>query len=244
MHPRPQMATLTMVIILAGTASQTLQAQQDPWELTSEIELGAVYTSGNTDNENLRFSSRINAEREQWRHRVSLDGFRSSQNDELAAQRFQTVAETEYDYSEFRFVEGRAAYEEDRFSGFDSQADASVSYGQLLLQGTEDMEWDYTVGLGARQSRSSVDEDDFTEGFLRLATEYDWEVSDNARVFMDLSMEAADRNTITRSEAGLETDVMDNLSMSFTVNMRNQSEVPEGRAHRDTETAITVLLRL
>ncbi len=228
--------------VILATISGSSQAQQDPWDISSEIELGATFTSGNTDDENARFSTQINADREQWGHEVSLEGFRSSQNNELAAQRIYLVGESEYEFNEYRFIEGRAQHEDDRFSGFDSQSEIAFSYGREGLIDRDDMDWQYTLGIGIRISRAPVPADDFNEGILRVATDYSWDISDSAELFHTLSVNAGERNTITRSETGIETDINDHLSMQFTVNVRNQSSVPVDRENLDTETALTLLL--
>ena len=72
-------------VALLTLALFALPLQAQTWDLASELELGAVYTSGNTDNESLRFRAAFDAIREQWSYRLTLDGFRSSKDDELAA---------------------------------------------------------------------------------------------------------------------------------------------------------------
>lgn len=240
----PSMFPAVVLAVILPIISGASWAQQDPWDVSSEIELGATLTTGNTDDENARFSTQVNADREQWRHEVSLEGFRSSQNNELAAQRVYFVGESEYAVSQDRFIEGRASHEDDRFSGFDSQSEVAFSYGHDAVVDRDDMEWQYTLGLGVRISRAPLPEDDFNEGILRMATDYTWDVSDNAEFFQTLSVNAGERNTITRAETGIETDINDYLSMQFTVDIRNQSSVPADRANLDTETALTLLLNL
>lgn len=233
----------TATVAVIATAYAVPGMAQD-WDLTTQLELGAVFTSGNTQDENIRFKGEFDAVRESWAYAFSMDGFRSSKNDELAAQRLYTVASATYNFDPDNFVMGRVAHEDDRFSGYDSQSDASVSYGQVLLRDREDMTWRYTVGAGVRVSRGATDgSDDFEEGILRLATEYSWDVSDNARFIQNLSVEAGDRSTIGRSETAIESDIMENLSMKFGVKVRHQTEVPVTRKKTDTETAITLLLR-
>lgn len=231
-------------LMLASGASVAQQADPDPaWDLSSELELGAVYTTGNTEDENLRLRAEVGAERGQWNYEGDFDAFRSSKDDELAAERYYLVGTTTYSFDEDKFTELRIAHERDEFSGYEQLTDASLSYGQLLLRSREDMSLDYTVGAGMRYSESSLGETE-SEAILRLSSQYGWDVSDNARFTQEVSVEAGDRVTVTRAVSAIESDIMDNLSLKFSVRLRHQSDVPETRENLDTESAITLLIRL
>ncbi|MDT8429254.1 MAG: DUF481 domain-containing protein [Pseudomonadales bacterium] len=229
------------VLLLMLLGSQTLSAQS-AYEFSSELELGAIFTSGNTEDENIKFKGTVSALRDAWEHSLSLDGFRSSKENELAAQRIYTVASSNYSFRADHFVQARLAHEDDRFSGFDSQSDLSVSYGQLLLRNRTSMTLDYTVGAGIRTSRAP--EDDFNESILRFSTNYSWNLSENAQFRQTFSIESGDTSSISRSETSLQSDIMENLSMKFSIKVKHQSEVPVFREKTDTETSITLLLRL
>ncbi|HBX37898.1 MAG TPA: hypothetical protein DEG76_11655 [Pseudohongiella sp.] len=231
-------------VALLTLALFALPLQAQSWDLATELELGAVYTSGNTDNENLRFRAAFDAIREQWSYRLTLDGFRSSKDDELAAQRLYTVGSATYNFDPDNFVRTRVAHETDKFSGYDSQSDVSVSYGQVLFRDFEEMTLSYTVGAGMRVSRGSdSDEGDFEEAIIRLSADYSWDLSDNARFLQTLSADAGERTTIARSETALESDILSNLSMKFAINVKHQTEVPVNREKTDTEASVTLLLR-
>jgi putative salt-induced outer membrane protein len=232
----------TMALLAATSVSTQLSAQD--WDLATELELGAIFTSGNTDDENIRFRGRFDAIREDWSYRFSMDGFRSSSDDELSAQRLYTVGRATYNFDPDNFVQGRVAHEDDRFSGYDSQTEASVSYGQVILRNIDNMSFSYTVGAGVRVSRATEEtEDDFEEAILRLSGDYSWDISDSARFIQTLSVDAGERSSIGRSESSIETDIMENLSMKFTINVKHQTEVPAEREKTDTEASITLLLR-
>jgi len=231
-------------IIFPALAAVSAQTQAQTWGLATELELGAVFTSGNTKDENVRFRARFDAERDDWAYRLTLDGFRSSKQDQLAAQRLYTVGSATYSFDPDNFLMTRAAHEDDRFSGYKSQSDVSVSYGQVQLRDREEMTLRYTVGAGMRMSRGSANgADDFDEAIVRLSTDYTWDLSDNARFLQSLSVDAGERSSIARSETAIESDIMNNLSMKFAVKVRHQTEVPVNRKKTDTEAAVTLMLK-
>ena len=150
------------------------------------------------------------------------------------------VGSADYQLSEVSFVEGRLAYENDRFSGYDSQNDASVNYGRTLLTNTDNMIMTYTAGIGVRRSES--DAENFGEAIFRLAGDYKWDLSENALFNQILSAEAGDETSIYRWESSIETNILENLSLKFTFNVKHQTEVPVGRQNTDTATSVTLVM--
>ncbi len=231
--------TLSTLLVLSATS-----AMAQNWDLQTQLELGAVITAGNTEDENIRFKGQFDAAREQWSYLFSVDGFRSSKQAVLAAQRLYSIGSATYNFDPDNFVVSRVAHDDDRFSGYDSQTDFSVSYGQELLRDSENMSLRYTAGAGVRNSKESGPAgDSFSEAILRLSTDYQWQLSENARFIQALSVDAGEETSIARSETAVESDIMENLSMKFAIKVKHQTEVPLTRQKTDSEFAATVLLR-
>lgn len=239
-HSRIALHT-SFCLLLAATGSAAL-AQEAEDTLSTELELGAIFTGGNTKDENIKFKGTVIWLQDAWEYGVSLDGFRSSKEDELAAQRLYTVGSATYNMTADTFIQTRAAHEDDRFSGYDSQSDLSVNYGQNLLREHASMDWNYSIGAGVRTSRTPTD--DFEEAILRVATEYQWNISDNAMFTQTLSVEAGDESSIGRSESAIQSDISNSMSMKFSIKLKHQSEVPLGRKKTDSEASVTLLLQL
>lgn len=228
-------------LLVAGSVSAAL-AQEAEDNLSTELELGAIFTGGNTKDENIKFKGSFVWLHDAWEYGMSLDGFRSSKDDELAAQRLYTVGSATYNLSPDSFILTRAAHEDDRFSGYDSQSDLSVNWGHNLLREHATMEWNYTIGAGIRSSRTPTD--DFEEAIIRVGTEYQWNVSDNAMFSQTFSVEAGDESSIGRSETAIQSEISNSMSMKFAIKLKHQSEVPLGRKKTDSEASVTLLLKL
>lgn len=238
----PQPSLLATLCLLGCLGAAPAIAQETENALSTEIELGAIFTSGNTEDENIKFKGNMVYLRESWEYGFSVDGFRSSKNSVLAAQRVYTVGSATYNLDPDSFILTRVAHEDDRFSGYDSQSDVSVSYGHSLLPDRENMDWNYTIGAGMRYSREPGDTT--SEAILRLGTELRWNVSENALFIQTLSVESGSESSIGRSESSIQSDIMDNLSMKFTIKVKHQTDVPIGREKTDSEMSVTLLLRL
>ncbi len=244
--PRPTAISLLACAVLlsprlmAEEAAEEAQGREAS-PLNSEIELGALFTSGNTDDENVQLRGAVNYALDSWDFGLAIDGFRSSKEGELTAKRVYYVSEANYNVNEASFVMARLAHDDDRFSGYDGQSDVSLSYGHNFLLEREDMGLTLNIGAGYRDSRTS--EEDFGEAIFRLAADYNWALSDFAEFLQEFSAEAGEQTSIFRSRSGIETRIVESLLLRFSVDMKHQTEVPAGRESTDTETSITFVMR-
>lgn len=219
--------------------SLNVAAQQES-SVATEIELGAIFTSGNTENESIKYKVTVDWERDVWDYVFTSEGFRSSQQGISNAQRLYHTASANYTLSEISYVQGRAAYENDKFSGFESQSDITVSYGRSLLTARDNMALDLTIGAGVRRSVTETETNN--EPIARFAANYNWDLSESAEFYQDFSIEAGSDSSIYRSLTGIQTTITDNLSMNFSVKVKHQTEVPVARENTDTETSVTLVL--
>ena len=97
-----------------------------------------------------------------------------------------------------------------------------------------------TAGMGVRRSETELDTESVT--IARLATNYIWNVSESDDFIQDFSIETGSDSSIYRSETGIQTDILENLSLKFSVKVKHQTVVPINREKADTETSITLVL--
>ncbi|XOV88921.1 MAG: YdiY family protein [Pseudomonadota bacterium] len=206
---------------------------------SGDVELGAVMTTGNTDQQNLKFSVGVTSESVLFKHAADLDGLRSSENSMVTAQRLFAAYQADYKLEGDHSLFGRLSYEDDRFSGFDYQTDATIGYSRLLMQRTN-MTLRGDVGGGMRRSELATGGGD-SEFITRLAAFYTWDLSETSQFSQKLSTEIGADNTISRSETSLASQIAGALAMKLTLLIKNQSEVPLGRKKTDTETSVTLV---
>ena len=225
-------------VLCLGLIPASLSAQTTN-DLSTKVELGAIVTSGNTEDENIKYKVTVDWLRNLWEYQFTTEGFRSSKEDVLAAQRLYHVARGKRNLSAQSYWSARVAYEDDRFSGYDYQADTTVSYGRSFLQNINTMNLTTDIGLGYRRSEST--DERFSEGIIRIAAEYEWDLSETASFIQKLSTESGKETSIYRSETGIESEIMENLALRFAVKVKHQTDVPPTREKTDTETAITLV---
>ena len=194
---------------------------QEENSVSTELEFGAIVTSGNSDDQNVKFKGTVDWNRGDWIYGFSSDGFRSSKNNELNAQRLYHVGRAGHNINEFSFINARVSYEDDRFSGFDSQSDFSVNYGRNMLRSSSSMTLAINVGLGMR--RSVRMDKSSNEAIGRVEGNYVWNLSPSASFTQDFSLDSGSDSSIFRLESGLQSQIMDNLSLRSSIRHRCRS---------------------
>jgi len=234
---RSQCAPLLALLLLS---CEVLAASEDSiW--SSEVEVGAVFSTGNTEESNFKFRGEATRDGEVYVNTFKLDVLDSTKNDQKTAQKNYGVFQLDRKFSDVAAIFGRVAYEDDKFSGYDYQVDLTAGYSRQFL--TSDIHrLKGSVGAGYRQSEieTGAAEDEI---ILRLAADYVWQVSENATFKQTLSAQIGDFATISRSETSLSADVLNNIALKLALYIKNTSEVPVGRNKTDTETAMTLLYK-
>lgn len=211
------------------------EEENDFWSGT--VELGAVMTTGNTDEENLKFRTNAVRESELWRHTFHVDGLRSSQDDEVTAHRLYSSYQIDRKLNGDS-VFGRFSYDDDRFSGFEYRANLTGGYSRELFT-NETISITGDVGLGVRHSEFD-DGASENELIARLAGAMRWQISETALFEQRLGTEIGQDSTVTRSETSLRSDIIGSLAMKLSFIVRHQSEAPLNTEETDTETSVTI----
>lgn len=230
------LAGLTYVLSANVLAESGEEEVSEHWSGT--VELGVVATSGNTEEENIKLRTDAERESDLWRHTFHVDGFRSSRDDELTAHRVYSSYQLDRKLNGDSLF-GRFSYEDDRFSGFDYQANLIGGYGRKLLD-RETLTLSGDVGMGVRHSRFD-DGDKENELIVRLAGDLQWQISENAVFEQMLSTEIGQESTVTRSETSLSSNIIGSLAMKLAFYVRHQSDVPPDNEETDTETSVTLV---
>lgn len=210
---------------------------------SGDLAFGYIMTEGNTSDKSLKFHSDIQRNKGNWHYDFITDATNTKSEGDRSAERYFMSHRGAYDFSPTNYVFGFLSYDSDRFSGFRYKGTVALGFGRRLIN-RDNMKWDIEGGPGYRRTEVTADavgEDDTEEGIVRLATNFEWALSSNATFEQEASVETGDANTSARSVTALKTTVVGNLGMKLSYTVKYTDDVPEGREHADTETAITLV---
>lgn len=243
---------LIMILAAACLAAGPSRAQDpakeqgSPW--SGEVEAGALLTTGNTETESLNAGLDITRESPRWRHNLALRTFYSSETsadtgqEETTAQKWTVSAKTNYRFDPANSAFLLGLYEDDRFSGYTYQVTTAAGYSREFIR-TDRMELTGEIGPGFRISKTSDPESDQeeSEAILRMAAAFAWHISQTATFMEEISVEAGQHRSITRSTTSLKSRIAGSLAMKAAFSLKYTDTVPADTEKTDTETALTLV---
>ncbi len=226
------------LIIVLSNLTFAQDAEERPYD--SSISVGYVGTSGNTEITTLNTEYLLTYFDENWTHNFEFSALSSREDGTGKAERYFIGNKSDYALmNEDQYLYAQASYTDDRFSGFDYQAIATLGYGQYFMRGNgKDLQG--FIGLGYRQNDSKTTGSE-GEAVITLGEEYDWVISETSALTQSLTFDIGDKRTITTFEIGLESNIIDSISTKIAFQYRNNSDVPAGIEKTDTQTSISLV---
>ncbi len=242
------MLACSLVTVANVQAADEKKADESPWK--SNVELGFIRTTGNTETQTTAIKADATYEVDKWRHNAHAEGYgQQSKVDTgetvVSAERYELSGKSDYKFSELDYAFGLLKLQKDRFSGYVYDHILSLGYGRKLLK-QKDMELDVEIGPGARffkleTAPGDVDKGSETEAVLRLSGKYWWAITGNSRFTQEISTEIGETITSSQSITGIQANINSTLALKFTYTLRHKTKVPQGNEKLDTETAMTLV---
>ncbi|HEY5666716.1 MAG TPA: DUF481 domain-containing protein, partial [Gammaproteobacteria bacterium] len=173
-----------------------------------------------------------------WHHNLEGRAVRASTSGVTTAEAYALSWQSDRDFGEKNYLYARAAWDKDKFSGYDQQIRELVGYGRHFID-NERHELNGEVGLGLRQSdlRDGTTED---ESIARLSMDYTFQLSETAEFKQLLGIESGSDNTYTETVSSLSADVWGDLAVVLSYTVKRNSDVPVGTVKKDTFTSIAL----
>lgn len=235
--------SILVTLLLSSTVATNAMAQTAPKEDTwkASVEFGLVNTTGNTETQTITSKAKVELDKVQWRHSAAFESLSSSDEAGTTAERYEVNGQSNYKIgaSKRNYLFFMINYEDDRFSGYDYRATETIGYGRRVVE-EPSLTLDLEIGPGARQSElENGDSED--EGLLRGAAKLAWKISGTSSLTEDLSVEAGEDTTISKSVTALTAKINSSLATKVTYTVKNTSDVPVDTEKTDTETAVTLI---
>lgn len=254
---------LALSLLTLGSTAVAEEAKK----LTTDIELGVVSTTGNTETTSLKGKVDIQQELESFRNQFILSGFYTKDQveveeddvtiteDQTTAEKYLASAQSDYKLNEEHrglFVYG--SYETDRFSSYEYQGALALGYSDRLFQFDNSL-LTYSIGPGVSfaETREVLDEDgeveteseSETNAIIRIAFEYLYQISETAKFTQTVSSDVAveqGKNTKSNAETALTANIKNGLALKASYVIDHNTHVADDTKHADTTTSITLVL--
>jgi len=228
--------------------------QQPGWNGTGE--LGYVSSSGNSKSENVNAKLGLKFEDEDWKHSFELAWLRQRSeitvlvdpNDptsgvrelEDTANRWQVGASTARKLDERNSLYTSLRYDDDAFAAYDYQATVSVGWGHQAIR-TEDTKLYFEVGPGYKRIKDSVTGESSSDFIARGKLEFETALTANTSLVDTALVEAGPDNTFVQNDLGVKVAMNERFAIKAGLQLRYNSEVPEGRTSTDRLTTVNLV---
>lgn len=220
--------------------------------VTGDVELGLLYTQGNTDSFAIRTNSELVHDMESFRNRYQLNSLvqKNKVTNSQTGQRDNVTTASRYGFtgqSNYKFVTGketifgRAAYLHDRFGAFREQASMAVGYANRFYEQMSDY-FDLETGPGfAHQQTATGTNNTGLIWFLAVNLDYTLYEGTKFRQVFEGSLSLNGENSVYLSRSSITAKIYGSLSMRVNFIAKYNSR-PEGeRDSLDTETSASLV---
>ncbi|NTS78893.1 DUF481 domain-containing protein [Catenovulum sp. SM1970] len=245
---------LLAVALLTGMSQGAFaeEKKEDDKNWQAKVQLGAIFTSGNTETTSIIGKGEFKHENETFINKLELGGWYKEdevENDDgekekqKTGQKFTISGQTDYKFeTEGTSLFVHASHTNDKFGAIYKHYSLSAGYSQFIFkEETTFLKVDIGPGYvwGEEQDGTEID-----SGMIRGAADYEWKINDYVTFTQELSVEhsfEAEKNTRTHSVTGLSSKVGDSLQVKLAVAVTNNTEVPEDTEETDVSTLITLV---
>jgi putative salt-induced outer membrane protein len=220
--------------------------------VTGDVELGYLYTTGNTDSFAIRLNSELVHDLEYFRNRYQLQGLIQKNNvldkttgvkeQKTTANRYSITSQSNYKIVTGReTVFGRGAYLHDKFGAFTEQASLVVGYGNRLYEKQASyLDLETGPGYGHQESSNGKRK---TGALWYLSANLDYALNENSKFRQTLegSMSLNGQNSVFLSRSSITAKLIDKLSMRLNYVLKYNSQPEEKREGLETETSASIV---
>ncbi|MDX5378138.1 MAG: DUF481 domain-containing protein [Halomonas sp.] len=216
------------------------QPKEDSPTFSGEAELGYTHLSGNTNSQTLIGKSRLTWLTGRLTHTLRAEVRNVARDGETSAEQYLLSGRERYDFSGPHYLFGFARWEKDRFSGYDQQITTIGGYGRDVID-TGRHRLSLEGGPGFRHDQFEDGGSD-SLGVIYSALDYQWTFSDYSHLRQEMSVEATDKNTTSRSVSSLTAKLNSRLSLRLSHEIKHNSSPPEtADANTDHTSNVTLL---
>jgi len=229
---------------------------------SASAQLGLLYLTGNTRSADIKTGLDLRFERGLWRSAFVFDLLvKKTETESNSAKEFETTdqkwsiaSQTNYtlDSAKKNYMYGSIFYEENRFSGFDSQASMSTGWGRRWYESKESS-FDADVGPGFKRDVTQVTPEERAAGMssqtqdtliLQAQALYIRKINEHIEFKQLVTVKHAievGQNSIYKAESSITSKLIDSLQLKLSFTFDYNSKVDNNKENLNTQTSAVLI---
>ena len=233
------------------------EAEKKP-EFTASAELGFLYKTGDTRSADIKAGFNIKHEKNKWRTAVIFNilAKKTETKDDAGNKSFITtdnrwdiLTQTDYTIGKAgkNYLYGNLTYEQDKFSGFESQVSSSVGWGRQWYK-TKTSSFFADIGPGIKydvtraiDTAPSTSNTNLIVQAQALYTHKFNEFVEFKQYLIAKQATESDANSVYKSETSVTAKLINALQLKFAIRIDYDTEVEEGFENTNSETSMSLI---
>ena len=251
--------TLTALCLLPLVSYTALAEDAEKPEYSASAELGFLYKTGNTKSADIKAGFNLTHEKDKWRSTAAFNilAKKLEKEDTDGKKEFETTdnkwdiqAQTNYTIGEEgkNYLYGNLAYEQDKFSGFESQSSFSAGWGRHWYE-TETSSFFADIGPGVKydvtRAIGIIPSESSTNLIIQAQALYTRQLNEHVefkQYFVARQATESGENSAYKSETSVTAQLIDSLQLKFALRIDYDTEVDETKFEKtNTETSLTLI---
>jgi putative salt-induced outer membrane protein len=250
---RKSLALRSVIGALAIAAPIAAYADDPPPGWSGKGQAGYVMSRGNSDSDSANGILDVNLVQDAWKHELTLDGLYGKSAGIVSAERWDVREQSSYAITTDLFSFGALSYQDDKFSGFQYQIDATAGIGYKFINSST-TKLAAQIGVGYRVLRpEDLIKDDTGAVVERIPEESDSSVVGTAGVDFEQDFNANTKltdklivvtgsaNTQVTNALALEVKMSKKLSLAAGYGIVDNSKPPAGLKRLDSTTTLNLV---
>ena len=257
MNRKLALSTLCLLPLVSYAVNAKDAVKEKP-AITASAELGFLFKTGNTKSGDIKAGFNLKHEKEKWRSVVAFNilAKKLETEDDAGDKEFETtdnkwdiLGQTNYTIGEEgkNYLYGNLAYEQDKFSGFESQSSFSAGWGRHWYE-TKTSSFFADVGPGIKydvtRATETNAETSSTNLIIQAQALYTHKFNDFVefkQFFVARQATESGENSVYKSETSVTAQLIDALQLKFALRIDHDTEVEPEFENTNTETSMTLI---
>ena len=266
MKSKIAIAALILIPLSAQYAmAEETAAVEEESAFTVSVELGMLFTTGNTKSGDIKAGLNIKHEEGRWANVLNFNALAKkleTEDQDTGEESFEStdnkwdiLGQSNYSLEEGgkNYLYGSAYYEQDKFSSFSYQTSASFGWGRHWVE-TETssffadigpgVKYDVTRAEAATATDAAIIESSETAVIVQAQALYTNQINEFVefkQYFVAKQAVESGKNSVYKSETSLTTKLIDSLQFKFAFRVDYDTEVEAGFENTNTETSVTLV---
>jgi putative salt-induced outer membrane protein len=227
----------------AARADDPAPAPVEGWK--GKGELGLVDASGNTQTRTLDGKLDLIDNWGPWKEELNFSALKASSDGTSTAERYIGSSQTNYAINERSFLFGGLIYTDDKFSGFQYQANATVGYGYKWYD-TKQIKLSTQIGVGYGKLKYEATPQDpsgqsKSSAVYTLGMNYENAITATTKIVDKFDYTGASTDTLIHNFIGVEVKMTTALALAVGFDVRHNSSPPAPKKTTDELSTVNLV---